>query len=92
MIREGTMMMVEGKSRWVEVDMIAWNNDDFAAIGDTYEEVFPIERGMVGLAESLSIRTSPYGRFCDDVDGESSSLTAALVIQLCAQGVGSSAR
>ena len=52
MIREGTMMVVEGKSRWVEVDMIAWNNDDFAAIGHAYEDTFPIERGMVGLAEA----------------------------------------
>ena len=47
-LREGARILVDGESRWVTYEMLAWNDDDFAELGAAFEESQPYAVGPVG--------------------------------------------
>src|SRR5215207_6408421 len=58
-IREGAAMMVDGERRWVAYDMLSLKDDDFPALGDSYEAENGIPRGRVGKAEVRFMKQRP---------------------------------
>jgi aminoglycoside 3-N-acetyltransferase len=47
-IREGSRVLVDGQSCWVQYDMVQWDEDDFPAIGADFEAAHPHAEGPVG--------------------------------------------
>lgn len=48
-IREGSRVLgADGASRWVEFDILAWEDEDFPALGQAYEAQHPFWEGEVG--------------------------------------------
>ncbi|MCC5887699.1 MAG: AAC(3) family N-acetyltransferase [Gammaproteobacteria bacterium] len=57
---EGAAMMVDGERRWQRFRELKFNDDDFAEIGQSFEQSLPgVQIGRVGGAESRLFRQRP---------------------------------
>ncbi|CAN5849151.1 AAC(3) family N-acetyltransferase [soil metagenome] len=56
---EGSAVFVDGARRWVEYQRLAWDDEDFEALGTAYEKTNRISVCKVGQAEVRLLRQRP---------------------------------
>lgn len=54
-VRNGCPVMENGKRKWIIVNDIIYDSDDFIKIGNEYEKIYSISDGKIGQAKSKLI-------------------------------------
>ena len=61
--KQGAAMWVNGKRRWVEYDLFAYDSSDFAALGSDYEAAVGYTPNPIGLGSARQHRLGPLLAF-----------------------------